>query len=282
MRATPTKFFYPLYEMLSTAGDVLFQYELKGEPKSGTTWLEFIIDRIIEHGCDDVKSCTYKKTGRNYVAHFDDANDVEFLPDSNKHKIPSIGHSGGFDFSEAPNLTDEQIRDAALQLLPHVGPNRGWIAIFRDPRAVLVSSCHHLRKQDCDGFAQYNFRASVAWIDLRYRFFRAFQPLSSTQVEIVSFEGLKHHFERNVRHIAAFMGISLGDDSVTAIKNETSITTMHTMEEHGQVPKGGAPVKVLTGETCSYKDELQDATMAAISHHMESSMSVELQAMFQC
>jgi len=116
--------FYPLNEKLYTAGDVLFHYALNGEPKSGTTWLEHVIDRIIEHGCDDVKTCKYKKTYRTDVIHFDDANDVEFHFDD-QCRIPPIGHSESFDVPEAPDLADEQIRDAVLKLLPQVGSNKG-------------------------------------------------------------------------------------------------------------------------------------------------------------
>merc|ERR1712224_936869 len=50
--------------------DDTFSVKLNGEPKSGTTWLEFVVDGLMKHGCDSTATgCTFYNKHRVATMH---------------------------------------------------------------------------------------------------------------------------------------------------------------------------------------------------------------------
>ena len=112
-------------------------YRLNGEPKSGTTWFEFINREIWKQSCQRQPLCQYKRKGRKAIAKFD-SNATWTFTQEGKHLFNGR-HNGGFNSSRPTK--DLNVQKGVSELMKN--ENEAWLPIFRDPRAVLVSSCKH-------------------------------------------------------------------------------------------------------------------------------------------
>jgi len=103
-----------------------------------------------------------------------------------KHRVPIIGDgSATFGASDpAPAVDDEQLLQYAREHLNLGFHGRKWVLIVRDPRDVAISECYHLWKGcgQADQYVTARINNIAAWVDLRYRFFKAVQELAPQRV----------------------------------------------------------------------------------------------------
>lgn len=266
-----------------------FSYHLNGEPKSGTTWLEFVADGLMKHhfiGCKSTAS-NCKFSAKNRIAQLSDGKLSESLTgDAGKHTIPvDVGknHGMGFDFGSAPTLTADQIKEKATKKVQQ-SPNEAYLAIVRDPRDVLVSSCYHMRQtHDCSGFAKGKYMNLVDWIKLRYELFSAMAKVSNGRnAHVVFFESLKKDFSSEARRIAEFLQLQISNEDIDAVKFETSLSQMKIKDQQGKVPRGRAPQKVRKGEACAFRVDLKEELVNEITAYMKQTLPSELYAHWQC
>lgn len=269
-----------------------FNYHLNGEPKSATTWLEFVVDGLMAHVCKGTAS-SCKSYVKERKATLSDGSLSERFSPFGKHKIPvniSKQHGNSFDFSEAPQLTADQIKKLAAFKVQQ-SPHEGWLAIVRDPRDVLVSACYHLKWDNCSAFVKYKgknlkekYKNSIDWIKLRYELFSAMAKVSNGQnAHVVFFENLKKDFSSEARRISKFLQLQVSDKDIDAVELETSLSQMKKQEEHGKVPKGGEKAqKVRKGESCAFSADLNEEVENEITEYMKQTLPPELYAHWQC
>lgn len=257
------------------------EIRLNGEPKSGTTWLEQIVFRILIHVCAHNDHCSVKERTNRSMKVETLQSILDFHGNRKKHRIPYSGRSKGIDFTNPPRPTSSHIRRNARQFL-HGHRNKKWLAIFRDPRSVTISTCFHLVK-DCPdraAFTLQHIRVLSKWIDLRYRFWRSIEELDAARVKLLYFEDLKEDPRAEVRGIANFFGLAISPEGITRVLNETRI---EHMRRDAQIPRGGAKSgKVREGKVCNYKDDLPERAAALATQAMRDELSPELLEKWTC
>jgi hypothetical protein len=254
---------------------------LNGEPKSGTTWLEWTIKAVIKEACAHMDDCHLREEGRNIAATT--ASDSFEFNLSHKHEIPHVGHFNGFDFGMAPTLSDTDITEAAKSTLNEHGPEVKWVVIFRDPRDVTISTCYHLQLNcpDADGFTKEYIHNITSWIDLRYRMFTTMKELDNlSRVKILFFEEMKKDGKATVLELADHIGLHLNAEQAMRIHKQTSVEEMKDMKG---IPQGGAQTgKVREGAACGFKNELSQDAMDNVTSQMRSILNGGLVDMWKC
>jgi len=265
-----------------------YHFFVNGEPKSGTTWIEFLVRSMLYHFCLSEPKCTYsERPGRHHVMSVREWKiDVGY---DLKHMIPYFKHENSFDFSEPAPVSDADI-DAASTMASkqkaHGGGHWfGWLPILRDPRAVLVSTCYHKGLHDCDKFAMEFISATAGFTDIRHRFFQsAIEKSKGTLARMTFYERLKADFVNEVRDLSMFIfGSPLSDAQIELVRQNTSFSSMKKQEAEGLVPKGGASVtKVRKGTSCGFEKDLRNETLACITDVMRHRLSPTLNSLWRC
>jgi len=255
---------------------------LNGEPKSGTTWLEYVAKEILTEVCAKESGCQLLKgaNGRDLVAHRGSGS-VAYDMDT-KHEIPNVGHKNAFDFSIAPSMTDEQVKAAAKATLDGAAESAKWLVIFRDPRDVTISSCYHMVKNcpDANGYVGGKIERITRWIELRHRLFTSLQKLVPERVMILYYEEMKKDEQGTIGKLAEYFEVPLTKKQGMLI---SSHTTFSAMKGQRNVAQGGAASgKVREGASCDYAKDLSPDAATRITNQMRRDLSPALNAVWKC
>lgn len=255
---------------------------MNGEPKSGTTWLEFVLKELITESCDKAAGCDLIPEDRTVTAQT--ATKLVTFNLSAKHTIPNVGHINKFDFSRAPDLSDAEVEQAAARTLKEATEATRWLIIFRDPRDVTISSCYHMFK-DClnaDQYMSQKIGAVTRWIDLRYRLFKALQVMAPQRVKMLFYDHMKNDEEGTIAELADWMGLHLSKEKVARVYDLTTFSSMAKLPTK-KVPQGGAASgKVREGAICGYKKDLSEDVEETTTRQMRRILGSELSARFTC
>jgi len=256
---------------------------LNGEPKSGTTWLEYVIKDLLTEVCAKESGCQLLpgKDGRTVVAQR--ASSAVQYDMSIKHTIPNVGHANSFDFSNAPYMTDAQVEAAAKATLNGATQDAKWLAIFRDPRDVTLSSCFHMVKNcpDASGYSIGKIDKIAKWIDLRHRLFGALQKLAPERVLMLFYEEMKKDEKGTIHRLAEYFEVPLSKKQGMLISEHT---TFNAMKESGaKIAQGGAASgKVREGASCAYEKDLNPEAATQVTTKMRRDLSPALNAVWKC
>lgn len=263
----------------------LTQIRLNGEAKSGTTWLEYIMKHILFTVCDSSTDCTAKNDFQEKQISMDTHHKIiqaEFRGE--KHTIPGSKHNGGIDLDKPTNMTDQEIQTSADKYVSEsVTSNRKYIAIFRDPRSVIISTCYH-KEENCPAADEYtsdNIETASKWINLRWRFWNAFEHLAPERVMLIFYEDLKTSGKEQIKNISKFLGMPASDDQIQKIYTATSFENMKA--EGDAIKQGKAKSgKVREGEMCNYKNELSAQAAEKVTAKMRDCLARELNEKWSC
>jgi len=256
---------------------------LNGEPKSGTTWLEYVAKEILTEVCAKESGCQLLKgaNGRDLVAHRGSGS-VAYDMDT-KHEIPNVGHKNAFDFSIAPSMTDEQVKAAAKATLDGAAESAKWLVIFRDPRDVTISSCYHMVKNcpNPNGYVGGKISRISQWIDLRYRLFDALRKLAPDRVLMLFYEEMKKDEQGTIGRLADYFEVPLNKKQGMLISSRTTFSAMK--DSGSKIAQGGAASgKVREGASCGYAKELDADAAKRITEQMRRDLSPALNAAWAC
>lgn len=255
---------------------------LNGEPKSGTTWLEYVVKEILTTACTDETTCHLTHNERTVTTETAAAMLTYSLDE--KHIIPGVGHINKFDFNNPPALTDKEIRMRARETLRNSSTGKQWLVVFRDPRSVTLSSCFHMYKNcpDPAGFSMKRIDVLTKWIDLRYRFFKELQKQAEPKrVMLLFYEDIREDEVGYINKIGGFFGVSLTEAQVAKVQETTTLSAMKDMGK--RVPQGGAASgKVREGATCGYRSELPEDAGKRVTQKMRRLLGKELKQKWTC
>jgi len=256
---------------------------LNGEPKSGTTWLEYVIKDLLTQVCAGEAGCQLLqgKDGRTVAAQR--ASALVQYDMSTKHMIPNVGHANSFDFSNAPSMSDAQVEAAAKATLDGATEDAKWLAIFRDPRDVTISSCYHMVKNcpDASGYTNGRIDKIARWIELRHRLFVELQKLAPKRVMLLYYEEMKMDEKGTIRRIAEYFEVPLTKKQGMLISSRTTFSAMK--DSGSKIAQGGAASgKVREGASCGYAKELDADAAKRITEQMRRDLSPALNAAWAC
>lgn len=257
---------------------------INGEPKSGTTWLEYVAKEVLGQGCTKRHRCSMVENadGRTYSAQMPSGTVSYDM--SAKHTIPHIGHLNKFDFSHPPAMSDVDVELAARTALQEAPEGTKWLAIFRDPRDVTISSCYHMYK-DCpnaNGYVSSKIQGIAKWINIRHRFFLALRKLAPEKVHMLYYEEMRKDELGTIKGLARFFGMSINRRQVRIISSHTTFSTMREKPKDQVAQGGAASGKVREGASCGYSKELTEDAAQRVTKTMRASLSAELNAKWQC
>jgi hypothetical protein len=256
---------------------------LNGEPKSGTTWLEYVIKDLLTEVCAKESGCQLLqgKDGRTVAAQRTSA--LVQYDMSTKHMIPNVGHANSFDFSNAPSMTDAQVEAAAKATLDGAAESAKWLVIFRDPRDVTISSCYHMVKNcpNPSGYVGGKIGRISQWINLRYRLFDALRKLAPDRVLMLYYEEMKKDEQGTIGRLADYFGVPLNKKQGMLISSRTTFSAMK--DSGSKIAQGGAASgKVREGASCGYAKELDADSAKRITDMMRRDLSPALNAVWAC
>jgi len=258
---------------------------LNGEPKSGTTWLEYVAKELLTQVCEtEQPSCELLQgKGGRTVSALRTSGLVRY-DIGTKHMIPNIGHKNEFDFSMAPSMSDAEVEAAAKSTLAGAAADAKWLAIFRDPRDVTISSCYHMSKgcPDANGYVGGRIDRIAKWIGLRHRFFDALQKLAPERVMILFYEEMKQDEEGTIKKLAHYFEVPLTRKQGMLISSHTTFSAMKDMGSAKVAQGGAASGKVREGASCAYAKELSTEGANRVTAIMRRDLSPALNAIWKC
>lgn len=257
-------------------------FHLNGEPKSGTTWLEYLVKETLEVLCKPSHKCSWKVKGRLATIN-SPTGDANFGV-ANKHTIPGLSGKNSFHFCHPPNFTDEEVLETAQRELIEQ-PHANWIAIFRDPRDVTISACYHEYKDcpDTEHYVQTHLPRVVEWVDLRHRFFKEVERQDNGRVLNLYYEELKASSVREIQRLGFFLlGLRATAAEAVEVQRRASLSSMKAAG--GEIPQGGAKSgKVRKGSSCGFRSELSPAAASRATEVMRQMLvGSALQMKWQC
>lgn len=231
--------------------------DLRGEPKSGTTWLETWLKALAMELCENhADSC--KLTGNlqtfpkgDFTMNHTGTGEHVHVTAGQKHSLPcapsSCSHPRSFatwppcnaSSIDLPSL-EKCVRDCKL------GPKAGrcrdvpsgrsnlqviFVSILRDPRTVSISACHHLSNWHKSSLAECTaarHAATAAWLRFRELYFASvfrdglYKGMSARTLEF-SYESAVHCPHAIVSRLADVMGFQ--DVSSEAIDRIIALTS---------------------------------------------------------
>jgi len=265
---------------------------LNGEPKSGTTWLEYIAKDLVTEGCAREPGCQLvsedtddRTMGQRTSAMTVNAQRTSGLVRydiKSKHKVPYVGHFNNLDFTFAPKMTDAEVEATARSTLKGAEQGAKWLAIFRDPRDVVISMCYHSIKgcPDADSHVLVRIDRVAAWINLRHRFFDALHKLAPERVMTLYYEEMKKDQRGTIKQLAKLFELPVSRRQVRLISEHTSFSAMKEMPRIAQ--KGAASGMVREGGSCMYDKQLTAKAAKLATAKMRGVLSPALNAIWTC
>lgn len=220
-----------------------------GAPKSGSTWLYNIVDRLSEFQWPDRK----------------------YLTDSKNH--PTIRPDALQAFLQAEDLTSSNlitkthygnVRQRDL-LLSH--PSTRVLDMTRDLYDVIVSTYYDAcRREGFTGdFKRFYWLEGRSLAEYLIKYHQLWGD-GHPQVFVTSFEALKTDFSNEVRRIADFLGVPVAEDRIARIESETSMDALREQYKHD--PQHAATGKYAffrKGEIGDWKNHFDDRMLRDIA-----------------
>lgn len=281
---------WPFTRKAPTKGNVTVF--LNGEPKSGTTWLEYVAKDLLTEGCAREPGCRLisedtddRTMGQRTTAMTVSAQRASGLVRydiKSKHKVPNVGHFNNLDFTIAPNMTDAEVEAAAKSTLEAAVQGAKWLTIFRDPRDVAISMCYHAVKDcpDASGHVLVRIERVARWINLRHRFFDALHKLAPERVMNLYYEDMKNDERGTIRQLAKLFEVPVSRRQVRLISEHTTFSAMKEMPRIAQ--KGAASGMVREGGSCMYDKQLTTEAAKQVTDKMRGALSPSLNAIWKC
>lgn len=223
------------------------------QPKSGTTWLGQLLYSLGEAACDDERRCQAKRHSRRMRIvgrHLD----MRIEPRLEKHDVPGVGdekfgyHGALFPIDPPREKVNAKRLDELAATLQE--EKTCIFFMFRDPRDVVVSACHHGGKPcNLQSFWRKHMAATAEWISLRYAVF-AHLEARGAPVSAVFFEDLKRNFTGTAATIAAAAGLPVPARLLPRVQEETSLKALRDLAADGHL--GGGETKVRKGHDCGF------------------------------
>ena len=227
---------------------------LASYPKSGSTWLAFMIANLMTEECDDQKIA-----------------DQRFLPGVGKqheakHRLPCGGRL---------IRTHEVWRPQYLRA----------IYVVRDGRDVAVSEYWHRRRVtgfegDFSGFLEYWLRGYFTGAGAWAKHIEGWLTSPSNrngEVLLVRYEDLKQDTVGELRRVADFLGLESSDERITSAVQASTLEKMKKQEERSEGIKHREkdekiPV-VRKGNVGDWRNHFSDSDIERFSEHAGGAMS---------
>jgi hypothetical protein len=224
-----------------------------GYPRSGTTWLGFMLANATKPDLDEELSL---KTFGRYVP---DVNDLYFWGQEHADELTAL--------KDPRLLRVHAPYDAAF---PRV------VYVIRDPRDTLVSYFHFLRyvrpgtAATLPEFVADESAWPVPWDQHVLGWLRADHPPRL----VVRYEEMHEQPFEVLARVAAFTGLAVSDERVAAAVEESSFDRMRGAEERGSVWEVGARGReVRRGAVGAWRDELDEQSLRAIEARYGAAMA---------
>lgn len=211
-------------------------------PKSGRTWLRTILAKYLE-------------------LQFGEPFNIE-LHNTNNPKIPKIAFSH-------------------ILFNVNMYRNKKSIFLFRDPRDVVVSYYHHLKKRekkfdgDISHFIRnkrYGFKRIIFFMN------KILKKKENTKSLLVSYESLKKSTYSEIRRILLFLDLTISEKKLIESIRFSDFKNMKKMEmsekfNNGRLKpldkKDSNSYKVRKGKIGSYKEELSNKDIIYLNKNMK-------------
>jgi hypothetical protein len=239
---------------------------LVGHPKSGNTWLAYMLAILL---------------AKDRQQHVTLANIKDFVP---------FVHGKDVQIMEYPALSDPRIFRDEYPIHSDLYPKT--IYLLRDPRAVLIS-LYHMYRIECNDptvpldvflddylswrgcFQRWN-RGLIRWDRQVQAWTRRAEH--DRRVLIVRYEDMVENRRRILEHVVAFAGIpSTEEDVARAVERGSFEAMRRAEEEHGVEAYPGEMAKrgrfIRRGETAGWKQELDDALVRRIENEFARVMT---------
>ncbi|KAJ8599448.1 hypothetical protein CTAYLR_008035 [Chrysophaeum taylorii] len=256
---------------------------LYGQPKSGTTWVEVIVDTLVAETCGDNCSDAVVTQGKSRSAAIDEGTEkVEFCC---KHYLPGGKKVGKQDFSSLLVFADSSLEAVLAPCVKNkwpvwsprcvppnaldvsaLGPHR-YVLIVRDPRAVAVSAYHFFREKGPIGkYCREAVWKIAALESLRYYWFEKVRETNPTL--ILFYEDLLEDTYAQYYRVATFLRLHPPIDVMRAVVAKTSAAAMKIQEKQKKLPgpnRKGAESKVRSANAEGFRDEISRADKTALA-----------------
>jgi len=235
---------------------------LFGIEKSGTTWVEYLLDGLVRGYCNETQECVVSGTLRTQ---------------NMKIYHPEIDCT----WQLIVNVTIKH--EVIPQSLPK---NKKILYTFRDPRDMVVSAYYYLvaKKQ---GFSltdfmvrAYRFDDTMRWMDSQ------FQRALSTGSFLVQYEETVKHPLLQLQRMSHFMGLNPSYEVLSSVVEQYSFENMAILEDslnksqsltglrkgglrNSSMPRELSFKKVRRGKIGGYKDRMTTEDLEYANHTME-------------
>lgn len=221
-------------------------------PKSGTTWLGFLLANIL-HGA--------RSSALNLRTY------LEYIPDIN-----DLNSSGG-DLSQYSHLPDPRFFSTHS---PYEPAFSRVIYMLRDPRDVMVSYWHHTRLLDPSfdlSFKDFITR-HPQWPSDWHEHVQQWAVDKHANVIVLKYEHLKVDALHEVRKVLDFIDYGWDDVIVRRAIEASKFERMKALEvEHGSGRHADSLKGFLrAGKSGSWRDEIEPETLAVLESRYESVM----------
>jgi len=249
---------------------------VRAQPKSGSTWLEVILIKLVQICC--IGPCKFDHDIRRRhisMSTRSPPQNVSIYPWEAKHALPDgVGNSGdSVLLSKAAELVLQRCAnvqfDWDISCFQSVGairtplqvPSTNYILLLRDPRAVTISWLHYT-KQDVKRFTSHAMsliplvRQIAAATSLRY----VAHTVYSKYTLLLFYEDLLEDTFRWLSTLASYLGLLPTHEQMEALVSATTIEAMHAYEARGDLPGPNRPnssnAKAREGKADSWRKDL--------------------------
>lgn len=283
---------------------------LSVQPKSGSTWLEFVLAAVTDEYCS-VNHCSTNNGGSadgwwgiDFAEGHPRTTSLKTVNRKGKHtmrvlkevqmhyvKEPEIGQDAALQEIQKADWAslDRSIKASGLK---DRDERKCYIYMFRDPRDVALSACHYFHQgSECnaDQYLADRISSYSAWTQLRYAEYKSLSQVAPDQHFEVFFSDLSRTFVPTVVRLADSIGMPITEAQAEAIEKAVSIDKMRKAEKRDEtlmdrsvLSRGGSGDKIRKGATCGFKSEVAEKTAEAVTSKMNSVLSDELAQMFDC
>jgi hypothetical protein len=225
-----------------------------GQPKSGTTWLEVIVDEMIKAAGGSIDYRTRIGTVDTGLIHEHIGLGLPSSesPVTNKHSLPgvkgiaeSIATCTPCGYQTVKECVDKGIdiwseacmkQDEFMHVLPQ---QHRYVLILRDPRAVQLSYNHYVGKP-----ATYNYveltRKCAALVSVRYYWHDVLVRLTNPSL-ILFYEDLVANPIDEYYRLASFLELFLAPEVMLGVVKNTSAASLRAREAQHALPGPNRP-----------------------------------------